>query len=132
LIERLGLATFMACHKAQAPRNLMEGPMEAESSGGKLYYSIGEVCERTGLEAHVLRFWESEFPELAPKKSVGGTRRYQVQDLELIRRIQHLVHEEKYTLEGARRQLRQTAGPRERLRTELQEVLRLLTRTIGA
>ncbi len=106
--------------------------MEAESSAGKLYYSIGEVCELTGLEAHVLRFWESEFPELAPRKSSGGTRRYQAQDLDLIRRIQHLVHEEKYTLEGARRQLRLADGPRQRVRAELQEVLRLLTRTNGA
>jgi DNA-binding transcriptional MerR regulator len=86
----------------------------------------------TGLEAHVLRFWESEFPELAPKKSQGGTRRYQIQDLELIRRIQHLVHEEKYTLEGARRKLRQPASTRDRLRAEIQDVLRLLTGTIGA
>jgi DNA-binding transcriptional MerR regulator len=107
--------------------------MESEAAGGKLYYSIGEVCELTGLEAHVLRFWESEFPELDPKKSAGGTRRYRAEDMELIRRIQHLVHVEKYTLEGARRQLKRPPdGPRERLRTEIQEVLRLLTKTIGA
>jgi len=107
--------------------------MESEATGGKLYYSIGEVCELTGLEAHVLRFWESEFPELEPRKSAGGTRRYQAEDLDLIRRIQHLVHVEKYTLEGARRQLRRPPGAaRERLRAEIQDVLRLLTKSIGA
>jgi DNA-binding transcriptional MerR regulator len=107
--------------------------MESEAMGGKLYYSIGEVCEATGLEAHVLRFWESEFPELEPRKSAGGTRRYRAEDLDLIRRIQHLVHEEKYTLEGARRQLRRAPGQgRDKVRAELQAVLKLLTKTIGA
>lgn len=107
--------------------------MDAEAMGGKLYYSIGEVCEATGLEAHVLRFWESEFPELEPRKSAGGTRRYRAEDLDLIRRIQHLVHEEKYTLEGARRQLRRTPGEnRQHLRTEVQAVLKLLSKSIGA
>lgn len=107
--------------------------MESEPMGGKLYYSIGEVCEVTGLEAHVLRFWEAEFPELEPRKSAGGTRRYRAEDLELIRRIQHLVHEEKYTLEGARRQLRRAPGEgREKLRAELQAVLKLLSKPIGA
>ena len=107
--------------------------MESEAAGGKLYYSIGEVCELTGLEAHVLRFWEAEFPELDPRKSAGGTRRYRVEDLELIRRIQHLVHVERYTLEGARRQLqRPPSASRERLRAEILDVLKILTKTIGA
>jgi DNA-binding transcriptional MerR regulator len=107
--------------------------MDSGAPGGKLYYSIGEVCELTGLEAHVLRFWESEFPELEPRKSAGGTRRYRAEDLELIRRIQRLVHVEKFTLEGARRQLKRPAdAQRERLRAEIREVIQLLTKTIGA
>ncbi|MDP2361693.1 MAG: MerR family transcriptional regulator [bacterium] len=107
--------------------------MESEAAGGKLYYSIGEVCELTGLEAHVLRFWESEFPELEPRKSAGGTRRYRAEDVELIRRIQHLVHGEKYSLEGARRQLRRSPEEgRVRLRAEIQAILKLLNKTIGA
>jgi DNA-binding transcriptional MerR regulator len=92
----------------------------------RLYYSIGDVCELTGLEAHVLRFWESEFPELKPKKSEGGTRRYRREDLELIRRIHHLVHEEKFTLEGARRQLRRKLPAGGELAGELRAIMKLL------
>lgn len=96
----------------------------------KLYYSIGEVCRLTGLEAHVLRFWENEFPQLAPRKTDGGTRKYRHEDIELIREIGRLVHEEKFTLEGARRQLRKRQQ-RENLDTgelvaELKAILQLI------
>jgi DNA-binding transcriptional MerR regulator len=75
----------------------------------KLYYSIREVSEMTGLKPHVLRYWESEFPDLQPKKNRAGNRAYTEPDIELVRRIQHLVHEEKYTLEGARQVLERDA-----------------------
>jgi DNA-binding transcriptional MerR regulator len=96
----------------------------------RLYYSIGDVCRLTGLEAHVLRFWENEFPQLAPRKTEGGTRKYRHEDIELIREISRLVHEEKFTLEGARRQLRrrhslQTVN-REELLAELKGILELI------
>lgn len=68
----------------------------------KLYYSIGEVSERTGLEAHVLRYWESEFPILAPRKNRAGRRVYTEDDVQAVERIQQLLRDEKYTIEGAR------------------------------
>ncbi len=105
----------------------------AESTAGKLYYSIGEACEICGLEPHVLRFWEGEFPQLKPRKSARGTRRYRREDIELIGRIKRLVHDEKYTLEGARRRLKHPGGlppPEvEQLRKELREILEILDRS---
>jgi DNA-binding transcriptional MerR regulator len=71
----------------------------------RLYYSISEICEITGLEAHVLRYWETEFPELAPRKNRAGHRIYTERDLTTIQRIKTLLKEDKYTIEGARRVL---------------------------
>ena len=71
----------------------------------KLYYSIREVSEMTGLEPHVLRFWESKFNALQPRKNRAGNRTYTEHDVETVRRIQRLVREEKYTLEGAQQAL---------------------------
>lgn len=72
----------------------------------KLYYSISEVCEMCNLEKHVLRYWESEFSQLSPRKNRAGNRTYRSKEIELIKTIQFLLHEEKYTVEGARRQLK--------------------------
>jgi DNA-binding transcriptional MerR regulator len=71
----------------------------------KLYYAIGEVSELTGLEPHVLRYWESEFAVLKPKKNRAGRRIYTEDDIAVLQRIQHLLREEKYTIEGARQAL---------------------------
>lgn len=71
----------------------------------KLYYSIGEVSEMTDLEQHVLRYWESEFEQLHPRKNRAGRRIYTDDDIAVVRRIQHLLREEKYTIEGARQVL---------------------------
>ncbi len=75
----------------------------------KLYYSIGEVAEMTGLEAHVLRYWETEFEELAPRKNRAGRRIYTEEDIAMVRRIQRLLKDEKYTIEGARQVLARRA-----------------------
>ena len=78
----------------------------------KMYYSISEVCSATNLEPHVLRYWESEFPTLRPKKNRGGKRAYQDKDIEIVCQIKRLLYEEKYTISGARQKLsedRQTA-----------------------
>lgn len=75
----------------------------------KLYYAIGEVSELTGLERHVLRYWETEFEQLRPKKNRAGNRAYTSRDIEMVRRIQHLLRDEKYTLEGARQVLAREA-----------------------
>lgn len=72
----------------------------------KLYYSIGEVSERTGLKQYVLRYWETEFPTLRPQKNRAGNRIYRQKDIELILLIKDLLYNQKYTIEGARRQLK--------------------------
>lgn len=71
----------------------------------KLYYSIREVGELTELKPHVLRYWESEFPQLKPKKNRAGNRAYTDGDVEVVRAIQGLLRDDKYTLEGARQVL---------------------------
>ncbi len=71
----------------------------------KLYYSIGEVSELLGVESHVLRYWEAEFPQFAPRKNSAGRRIYTEEDLIFARRIFDLLRVEKYTLEGARQVL---------------------------
>jgi DNA-binding transcriptional MerR regulator len=71
----------------------------------KLYYKIREVCEIVGVEAHVLRFWETEFPALSPPKSRTGQRTYRPKDIELLLRIRKLLYEEGFTIAGARKRL---------------------------
>src|SRR5574342_486450 len=69
----------------------------------KLYYSISEVSKITGLEQYVLRYWESEFPELKPQKNRAGNRIYTNKDIKLILYIKTLLREKKYTIEGAKK-----------------------------
>ncbi len=71
----------------------------------KPFYKIGEVCQYTDTQPYVLRFWESEFPQLAPEKNRNGQRVYRRQDIELIFRIKKLLYEEEYTIAGARKRL---------------------------
>jgi DNA-binding transcriptional MerR regulator len=71
----------------------------------KTYYSISEVCTMTTLEPHVLRYWESEFPQLRPKKNRAGNRAYRDKDIDTIEYIKRLLYDEKYTIPGARKKL---------------------------
>ena len=71
----------------------------------KLYYSISEVSRITGLEQHVLRYWESQFEELNPAKNRAGNRIYTNKDISLIFEIKKLVREEGFTIEGAKKVL---------------------------
>lgn len=71
----------------------------------KLYFKIREACEIVGVEAHVLRFWEAEFPALSPPKTKSGQRTYRPKDIELLLRIKKLLYEEGFTIAGARKQL---------------------------
>lgn len=73
----------------------------------KEYYSIGEVSELAGLPAHVLRYWETQFPVLNPSKNRSGNRAYQRKEIKLILLVKHLLYEEKYTVEGAKAKLDQ-------------------------
>jgi DNA-binding transcriptional MerR regulator len=71
----------------------------------KLFFKIGEVCELTGVQAHVLRYWESEFPMLAPQKNRAGQRTYRKRDVEMALRIKELLYEDQYTIAGAKKKL---------------------------
>jgi len=80
---------------------------------GKMYYSISEAARLVGVEPYVLRFWEKEFPQIRPKKNRAGNRIYRPEDVKKVNRIKRLLHDEGYTIEGARKLLRQggeTAG----------------------
>ena len=103
-----------------------------ESSGQgilqKLYFSISEVAEITGLPPYVLRFWEGKFSQLRPQKSRGGHRRYQRKDVELVLRIKELLHQKGFTIQGAQRELGKKENgldPRN-LKEKLKEILRIL------
>src|SRR5271167_1640779 len=114
----------------------------------KLYFRIGEVATLCRLPAYVLRFWESEFPQLKPVKSSTGQRMYRRRDVESVLRIKQLLYEQGFTIVGARQQLRseakpdkgqaaipfpaQSAAEMQRIRHGLREILNLLsTRRTG-
>jgi len=104
----------------------------------KLYFTIGEAAALCGVKTHVLRFWEEEFRELRPVKRRGNRRYYRKQEILVIRQIQHLLHDEGYTIKGARAQLKAQASTRisappsvdrasiREMRRELEAVLVLL------
>jgi DNA-binding transcriptional MerR regulator len=77
----------------------------APDAAEKLYYRIGEVEQITAVPAYVLRYWESEFKLLRPKKNPAGQRLYRPRDLELVQRIKTLLYDERLTLEGAKKRL---------------------------
>ena len=117
----------------------------ADSIPEKLFFRIGEVSHIIGVEPHVLRYWESEFPALAPRKSSSGQRMFRRRDVDLLLRIKHLLYDRKFTIEGARRALnerRQNAGatrrasqgelfpaanPLPEIRQQLAEILKILS-----
>jgi DNA-binding transcriptional MerR regulator len=77
----------------------------------KLYFKIGEVSEISGLPSHVLRFWESEFKKIKPRRTESGQRSYTRKDIETILEIKHLLYDKKFTLEGARKYLNARTEP---------------------
>ncbi|MDA0204168.1 MAG: MerR family transcriptional regulator [Acidobacteria bacterium] len=115
----------------------------------RLFFRIGDVAELAGLEAYVLRYWETEFPVLKPKKTSNGQRQYRRKDVEVVLEIKRLLYDEGYTIAGARKALkdktrnkrtRSAAKPRSQgalfadpsnetidmIKKELQELLALL------
>jgi len=104
----------------------------------KMYYSIREAAELTDLQPHVLRYWETEFKDLKPKKNRAGNRVYREQDIELILEIKKLLHDQRFTIEGARQELKSRRsggkvsreGKRERVIEEvksgLKEIIEML------
>ena len=102
----------------------------------KKYFRIGEVSRIIGVRPYVLRYWESEFPQIRPHRADSKQRTYQKRDLEVILEIKKLLYEEKLTIEGARRKLKIKRSEKQasvdqeflkEMRSELQEILRTLT-----
>jgi len=77
----------------------------------KLYFKIGEVSKISGLPSHVLRFWESEFKKIKPRRTAAGQRSYTQKDVAMILEIKHLLYEKKFTIEGARKYLSSRTRP---------------------
>jgi DNA-binding transcriptional MerR regulator len=71
----------------------------------RAYYSIGQVCELTGLKPHVLRYWETQFELLHPTKNRAGNRVFRPKEVELILLVKHLLYDQKFTIDGARQRL---------------------------
>ena len=71
----------------------------------KLFFKIGEVCDIVGVQAHVLRYWETEFPMLQPQKNRSGQRSYRRRDVEMALRVKQLLYDEGFTIAGAKRKL---------------------------
>ena len=81
----------------------------------RLFFRIGDVADLTGLEAYVLRYWETEFPVLNPKKTSNGQRQYRRKDVEVVLEIKRLLYDEGYTIAGARKALKdKTRGKKTR------------------
>src|SRR5580698_5674374 len=112
----------------------------------KLFFRIGEVSQLVGVEPYVLRYWESEFPGLSPKKSNTGQRMFRRKDVEMLLNIKELLYDKKFTIEGARKALKsekllpvvpavpiaqetlfQSADPLPGIRQELADILKLLS-----
>src|SRR5258708_28542295 len=86
---------------------------ETPESPDKLYFRIGEVARLAGIKPYVLRFWETEFPGLGPKKSGTGHRLFRRKDVELVLEIKRLLYEQRFTIEGARKHLDDRIKPEE-------------------
>ncbi len=78
----------------------------------RLFFRIGDVAELAGLEAYVLRYWETEFPVLRPKKTSNGQRQYRRKDVEVVLEIKRLLYDEGYTIAGARKALKDKSRTR--------------------
>lgn len=87
----------------------------------KLYYSIGEVSEITSVEPHVLRYWETIFKDLSPRKNKGGNRTYREQDLTLILKLKELIQDKKYSTAGAKKLIEGDSGT-EQEESEIPEI----------
>jgi len=105
----------------------------------RVYFKIGEVSDLVGVDAHVLRYWESEFRQVRPQRATSNQRLYRRQDVLWLLRIRQLLHEDGYTLEGARRRLARDAAGDENaadgpapdawladIRTELEQIKKML------
>jgi len=99
------------------------------------YFRIGEASRIIGVEPYVLRYWESEFPQIRPQRAVSNQRTYQRKDLETLLEIKRLLYDEKMTIEGAKQRLKQDRVGKmtldrqlvQSIKRELDEILKILT-----
>ena len=82
----------------------------------KIFFKIGEVCDLVGVQAHVLRYWETEFPMLSPQKNRSGQRSYRRRDVEIALRIKELLYDDLYTIAGAKKKLQSELRESSRLK----------------
>ena len=131
--EQQDPAPNLAPVRDRAAAQPVEVPAEVPD---RLYFRIGEVSSITGIPPYVLRYWETEFPILQPRKSGGGQRLYRKRDVGMVLEIKKLLYQERYTVAGARRRLmeREERSRRleakaslQRLRTGLESLLKQLS-----
>jgi len=107
-------------------------PQQLQPPPSRLFYRIGEVSRLTGLEQYVLRYWETEFPQIKPDKGRSGQRIYTKKDLDTILQIKQLLYKDGYTIAGARKKLNGKAEQEnidavlEAAKKELREILEML------
>ncbi|MBL0702309.1 MAG: MerR family transcriptional regulator [Desulfosarcina sp.] len=101
----------------------------------KFYFKVGEVSELADVPAYVLRFWETEFKKIKPKRTPSGQRLYRKEDVELILKIKYLLYKKKFTIQGARQHLKSVAATQQcthsqktidKIRIELKKILDIL------
>ena len=107
MVLLLGVRTFA---RTMAVHATTKRAVESKMIPDRLYFKIGDVAEICGVETYVLRFWETQFPQLKPNKSGTGQRLYRKRDVELALDIKRLVHHEGYTIAGARQALESGQG----------------------
>ena len=100
------MAEQTTAQKRRARRSTSRGRKSADA-----FRTISEVSELLDVEQHVLRFWETKFSQIKPLKRAGGRRYYRPEDVDMIRGIQHLLHEQGYTIKGVQKLLREN-GPK--------------------
>jgi DNA-binding transcriptional MerR regulator len=114
---------------------MQNNPFPPQELPDKLYFRIGEVSAISGVPAYVLRFWETEFKKIKPKRTSSGQRLYRKSDVELILRIKHLLYVNKYTIQGAKQFLtslntekknKSSTGTLEEIRRELENIRAML------
>ena len=101
----LPLISILHITRKNSRRNIVIMGRSAVAIPEKLFFKIGEVCELAGVQAHVLRYWESEFTLLSPQKNRAGQRVYRKRDVEIALRIKELLYEDQYTIAGAKKRL---------------------------
>jgi DNA-binding transcriptional MerR regulator len=103
-----------------------DSPVQTQEIPNKLYFRIGDVSRLAGIKPYVLRYWETEFPAIAPKKSGTGQRLYRRKDVELILEIKYLLYEKRFTIEGARKAIEsrgKTPAPQKVAPKEIKQAL---------